>query len=338
MLSLEIVSLEVFRCYHCSSALDEKSIANMYSIKVPKLNIKGEPKNKIGLGLSAYRGTASTLCGGCGHDSVSAAIAQACFELSLPPHMIAKLSGIGCSSKTPSYFVSGAHAFNAIHGRMPAVASGANAAHRQMHYLAVSGDGDSGCIGLTGFAHAIKRRLNICYIVENNGVFGLTKGQFSATADRESKNHRGEQAAEEPVDLAMLALQLGASYVARAFAGDKETLVPMLKQALQIPGFALLDVISPCVSFNNHSGSTKSYAFVRANQSFLPEASTSCDAMRNLLACPPAKIALGSFYRAFEPKDLHATLGTVERPLRDIPLEELSPGKAGLNAIMAELR
>jgi 2-oxoglutarate ferredoxin oxidoreductase subunit beta len=221
--------------------------------------------NKLGLTLRQYEGSMSTLCAGCGHDSVTAAIVRSFWELELPPHMIAKLSGIGCSSKTPTYFVSGAHGFNSAHGRMPAIATGANAAHRGLTYIGISGDGDSLSIGLGQMCHAIRRNLNMLYVIENNGVYGLTKGQFSASADVGSKSKRGEANRQSPIDPVMLALGLGASFVARSFSGDKAQLVPLLRAGLTHKGFALIDVISPCVTFNDHDGSTKSYRHTRAH-------------------------------------------------------------------------
>ena len=219
--------------------------------------------NSLGYTRRDYEGAVSTLCAGCGHDSISAAIIQSCFELEIPPHRIAKLSGIGCSSKTPNYFLGSSHGFNSVHGRMPSVLTGANLANRDLIYLGVSGDGDSASIGLGQFAHCIRRSVNMTYIVENNGVYGLTKGQFSATADRGSKSKRGVVNYDEPIDLVSLSLQLGASFVARSFSGDKGQLVPMIKAAIQHHGAALIDCISPCVAFNNHEGSTKSFDYVR---------------------------------------------------------------------------
>src|SRR5437762_5160339 len=233
-----------------------------YLVK-PKLHHPDLPKNKLGFTHRDYEGTVSTLCAGCGHDSISSAIIQAFFELDIAPHRVAKLSGIGCSSKTPTYFLGNSHGFNSVHGRMPSVLTGANRANRDLIYLGVSGDGDSASIGLGQFAHAMRRGVNMTYIVENNGVYGLTKGQFSATADRGSKAKRGAINNEEAIDLVMLALQLGASFVARSFSGDKEQLVPLIRAAIAHHGAAFIDVISPCVAFNNHPGSTKSYDFVR---------------------------------------------------------------------------
>ncbi|MBK7661101.1 MAG: 2-oxoacid:ferredoxin oxidoreductase subunit beta [Betaproteobacteria bacterium] len=229
----------------------------------PKLHHPDLPKNALGLTRRDYEGTISTLCAGCGHDSISAAIIQACWELAVQPHRVAKLSGIGCSSKTPTYFLDKSHGFNSVHGRMPSVLTGANLANRELLYLGVSGDGDSASIGLGQFAHSMRRGVNMTYIVENNGVYGLTKGQFSATADRGSKSKRGAVNTDEGIDLACLAMQLGASYVARSFSGDKHQLVPLIKGALTHPGAAFIDVVSPCVAFNNHEGSTRSYDYVR---------------------------------------------------------------------------
>jgi len=231
----------------------------------PKLHHPTLPSNKLGFTRRDYEGKISTLCAGCGHDSISAAPVQACWEPHIEPHRVAKLSGIGCSSKTPDYFLGASHGFNTVHGRMPSVLTGANLANRDLLYLGVSGDGDSASIGLGQFAHAMRRGVNMTYIVENNGVYGLTKGQFSATADQGSKSKKGAINGDTAIDLVQMALQLGASYVARSFSGDKEQLVPLLKGALSHRGAALIDVISPCVAFNNHAGSTKSYDYVRAH-------------------------------------------------------------------------
>jgi 2-oxoglutarate/2-oxoacid ferredoxin oxidoreductase subunit beta len=233
-----------------------------YLVK-PKLHHPELPKNKLGFTHRDYEGTVSTLCAGCGHDSISSAIIQAFFELDIAPHRVAKLSGIGCSSKTPTYFLGNSHGFNSVHGRMPSVLTGANLANRDLIYLGVSGDGDSASIGLGQFAHSMRRGVNMVYIVENNGVYGLTKGQFSATADKGSKAKRGAINNDAPIDMVMLALQLGATLVARSFSGDKTQLVPLIKAAVSHRGAAFIDVVSPCVAFNNHTGSTKSYDFVR---------------------------------------------------------------------------
>src|SRR5690349_6301565 len=235
----------------------------MTYIAKPRLHHPKLPTNALGFTRRDYEGAVSTLCAGCGHDSISAAIIQACFELSLPPHRIAKLSGIGCSSKTPTYFLGKSHGFNSVHGRMPSVLTGANLANRDLIYLGVSGDGDSASIGLGQFAHAMRRGVNMVYIVENNGVYGLTKGQFSATSDKGAKSKRGLVNSDEPIDLVGMALQLGATFIGRSFSGDKEQLVPLIMAALRHEGAAFIDCISPCVAFNNHEGSTKSFDFVR---------------------------------------------------------------------------
>jgi 2-oxoglutarate ferredoxin oxidoreductase subunit beta len=229
----------------------------------PKLHHPTLAKNSVGYTRRDYEGKISTLCAGCGHDSISAAIVQACWELDIEPHRVAKLSGIGCSSKTPDYFLGNSHGFNSVHGRMPSVLTGANLANRDLLYMGVSGDGDSASIGLGQFAHSMRRGVNMVYIVENNGVYGLTKGQFSATADKGSKSKRGVVNSDEPLDMIGMALLLGATFVARSFSGDKTQLVPLIKAAIEHRGAAFLDVISPCVAFNNHPGSTKSYDYVR---------------------------------------------------------------------------
>lgn len=224
-------------------------------------------KNDLGFTRRDYEGSISTLCAGCGHDSISAAIVQACFELAVEPHRVAKMSGIGCSSKTPTYFLGQSHGFNSVHGRMPSVATGANMANRDLMYIGVSGDGDTASIGMGQFAHVVRRALNMVYIVENNGCYGLTKGQDSATADVGSKSKSGKENAYQPIDLVSQALQLGASFVGRSFSGDKEQLVPLLKAALSHHGFAFIDVLSPCVTFNNNPASTKNYEYVREHLS-----------------------------------------------------------------------
>ena len=207
----------------------------------------------------------STLCAGCGHDSITAALIEACFEMDLPAHRIAKVSGIGCSSKAPTYFLSRSHGFNSVHGRMPSITTGANLANRDLVYIGVSGDGDTASIGLGQFCHAVRRRVNMTYIVMNNGCYGLTKGQFSATNDKTSPSKKGEANPFEAIDLCQMAIQLGAGFVARSFSGDKTQLIPLIKAAISYNGFAFLDVISPCVTFNNHPTSTKSYDYVRAH-------------------------------------------------------------------------
>jgi 2-oxoglutarate ferredoxin oxidoreductase subunit beta len=235
----------------------------MTYITKPRLHHPSLVANRVGYTRRDYEGRTSTLCAGCGHDSISAAIIQACWESDIEPHRVAKLSGIGCSSKTPDYFLGASHGFNTVHGRMPSALTGAYLANRDLLYLGVSGDGDSASIGLGQFANAMRRGVRMAYIVENNGVYGLTKGQFSATADRGSRSKKGVINSDNPVDLVAIALQLGATFVARSFSGDKAQLVPLIKGAIAHAGAAFIDVISPCITFNNHGGSTKSYDYVR---------------------------------------------------------------------------
>jgi len=235
----------------------------MSFIAKPRIIHPQSERNDLGLTVRDYEGGMSTLCAGCGHDSVTGAIVRAAFELSIPPHRMAKLSGIGCSSKTPAYFVKQSHGFNTVHGRMPSVATGANAANSDLWYIGVSGDGDSLSIGFGQFCHAMRRNLNMLYVIENNGVYGLTKGQFSASADIGSKAKKGEANRQPPIDPCRMAISMGAGFVARSFSGDKEQLVPLLKAGLSHKGFAVIDVISPCVTFNDHEGSTKSYSYTR---------------------------------------------------------------------------
>ncbi|MGI9257743.1 MAG: 2-oxoacid:ferredoxin oxidoreductase subunit beta [Gammaproteobacteria bacterium] len=235
----------------------------MTYIAKPKIVHEGLARNALGYTIRDYEGGMSTLCAGCGHDSVTAAIVQAFFELDIPPHSVGKMSGIGCSSKTPAYFLGASHGFNSVHGRMPSIATGASAANRGLHLLGVSGDGDSLSIGLGQFAHAIRRNLNMTYVLENNGVYGLTKGQFSASADVGTKAKKGEVNEQQPIDPVQMAMAQGGTFVARSFSGNKDQLVPLLKAAFKHDGFALVDVLSPCVTFNDHESSTKSYAYTR---------------------------------------------------------------------------
>jgi 2-oxoglutarate/2-oxoacid ferredoxin oxidoreductase subunit beta len=334
-------------------------------------------RNAIGLNLRDYEGAMSTLCAGCGHDSITAAITRALWELSIEPHMIAKLSGIGCSSKTPTYFASGAHGFNSAHGRMAALATGANAANRELTYIGISGDGDSLSIGLGHLCHAIRRNVNMLYVIENNGVYGLTKGQFSASADVGSKSKRGEANRMSPIDPAMLALSIGATFVARSFSGDKEQLIPILKAAIAHRGFALVDVISPCVTFNDHNGSTKSYLYTRKHMQktteadFVPPATeilatigqsgtttvTMHDGSVVRFTAVPAHydptnrqqvltylqenrdaIATGLLYVDESVADMHEMNRTPATPLSQLPPEKLCPGAAALHELQEDFR
>lgn len=237
----------------------------MSYIAKPRFHHPAIKVNALGFTHRDYEGAISTLCAGCGHDSISAALILACFELAIEPHRVAKLSGIGCSSKTPDYLLGQSHGFNSVHGRMPSVLTGANLANKDLIYLGVSGDGDSASIGLGQFMHCVRRGVNMVYVCENNGVYGLTKGQFSATADTGSKSKAGGINNDSPIDLVSLALLAGATFVARSFSGDKTQLVPLIKAAIAHKGSAVIDIISPCVAFNNHAGSTKSYDFFRGH-------------------------------------------------------------------------
>ncbi len=350
----------------------------MTYIAKPKLHHPALPKNAIGYTHRDYEGRISTLCAGCGHDSISAALIAACFELAIEPHRVAKLSGIGCSSKTPDYFLGQSHGFNAVHGRMPSVLTGANLANRDLIYLGVSGDGDSASIGLGQFAHCVRRGVNMVYICENNGVYGLTKGQFSATADKGSKSKTAVNS-DSPIDLVSLALLLGATFVARGFSGDKPQLVPLLKAAIAHRGSAILDVISPCVQFNNNPESTKSYDFVREHNDavnridfIVPRAPITVDyepgtveevhqhdgSVIRLSKLDPSydphdratamaylqerhargEVVTGLLYLEDDAQDLHAHLNTVATPLNKLAESDLCPGAKSLDAINSTYR
>ena len=224
-----------------------------------KLNVLNEPKD-------SYTGGPSSLCPGCGHDQISNVIITAAWENGVEPHRIAKMSGIGCSSKTPAYYLGQSHGFNTVHGRMPSVTTGAYAINKDLLYLGVSGDGDSASIGIGQLIHAIRRNMDMVYIVENNGVYGLTKGQYSATADVGSKKKKGAANETQPIDLCAMAINLGCTFVARSFSGSKKQLASILKAAMSHKGFALVDVISPCVTFNNNDESMRSYGYVKDNE------------------------------------------------------------------------
>jgi 2-oxoglutarate ferredoxin oxidoreductase subunit beta len=227
--------------------------------------------NSLGLSRDDYKGLATTLCAGCGHNSITNHIVKALYDHGVNPYRLAKMSGIGCSSKATAYFVERSHAFNAVHGRMPAVTTGAAVADRELLLMGISGDGDTASIGLGQFCHLVRRNVDCTYVVEDNGVYGLTKGQFSATADLGSLQRKGTVNELETIDIAGLAVQLGASFVARSFSGDGQQLVPLLRAALSHRGTAVLDVISPCVTFNDHEGSTKSYQYVKEHELILQE-------------------------------------------------------------------
>ncbi|MDG1771672.1 MAG: 2-oxoacid:ferredoxin oxidoreductase subunit beta [Luminiphilus sp.] len=336
------------------------------------------PRNELGRSRQDYEGGLSTLCAGCGHDSVSAAIIDACFELNIEPHKVAKLSGIGCYSKTPAYFLSGSHSFNSVHGRMPSVATGANLANRDLIYIGISGDGDTASIGLGQFAHVVRRNLNMTYIVENNGCYGLTKGQDSATMDTGTPNKKGDLNMYSPIDLARLAIEIGATFVGRSFSGDKQQLIPLIKAAISHRGFALLDVVSPCVTFNNHGESTKSYEHMRSANTDMPvdfvpmrqEITATYDSGATCEVCmhdgsvvrlykqdndydiedrqsaleatshyaKEGKILTGLLYIQRDSEELHDVLDTARRPLNSMNEQQLCPGPRFLDSINAGLR
>jgi 2-oxoglutarate/2-oxoacid ferredoxin oxidoreductase subunit beta len=294
----------------------------------PKFGHPALPKNKLGYTRKDYEGSISTLCAGCGHDSISAAIVEACFQLDIAPHKVAKLSGIGCSSKTPAYFLNQSHGFNSVHGRMPSVATGANLANKDLIYLGVSGDGDSASIGLGQFCHVIRRNLNMTYIVMNNGCYGLTKGQDSATADKGSVAKAGHKNIYEPIDLCGLAIELGAGFVAQSFSGDKSQLIPLIKAALTHQGFAFINVLSPCVTFNNNTGSTKSYDYIREHNAavagidFVPvqaEISTeySPEEVKSLTLHDGSVVKLHKLQSGWNPEDKEAAIMALQKAHRN---------------------
>jgi len=229
--------------------------------------------NRIGLDPQVYKGSKTTLCAGCGHNAISERIIEAFYGMGVDPRQVIKLSGIGCSSKSPAYFLGGSHGFNAVHGRMPSVATGALLANHKLVAIGVSGDGDSGAIGIGQFVHLMRRNMPIVYIIEDNGCYGLTKGQFSPTADLGSRLKTGVVNDLPPIDLCALAIELGATFVARSFSGDKKQLLALLQAALAHRGTVMIDVLSPCVTFNDHEGSTKSYAYVKEHDEALEEVS-----------------------------------------------------------------
>lgn len=348
----------------------------MTSFTKPKIRRKNEPLNPLGLARGDYDGAMSTLCAGCGHDTVTAAIATAFYELAIDPYKAVKVSGIGCSSKTTTYFLSEAHGANTVHGRMPSFATGAAAANASLTYIGVSGDGDSLSIGLGQMAHAMRRNVNMLYVLENNGVYGLTKGQFSASADVGSRAKKGAVNELAPIDPVGLALSIGATFVGRSFSGDRKQLVPMIKAGLKHKGFAIIDVISPCVTFNNHKGSTKSYEHTfkyyhkAVHADFVPpseEIKTAYDAgasmdvelhdgghirlkkldeeydPRNRIAAMSKvmesqttdEILTGLLYLDDTGVDMHAHNNMEDRPLNEIPYEELNPGAGALKDLQA---
>jgi 2-oxoglutarate/2-oxoacid ferredoxin oxidoreductase subunit beta len=311
----------------------------------PKFHHPSAAVNELGYTRRDYEGSMSTLCAACGHDAISAAISHACFELSLPPHRSAKLSGIGCFSKTPTYVLGQSHGFNSVHGRMPSVLTGANLANRDLIYLGVSGDRDTASIGLGQFAHSIRRGVNIVYIVENNGVYGLTKGQFSATADRGSKSMKGAGALDQPIDLVGMAIGLCAAFVGRSFSGDKAQLVPLIRAAFEHKGVAFIDVLSPCVTFNNHAGSTKRFDYVREHNTAVNalDVTTGRDTIemdyaeggsQAVMMHDGSKIVLRKLDATYDCRDRSAALAMLERARVD---GEIAPGLMYIDDDASEL-
>jgi 2-oxoglutarate ferredoxin oxidoreductase subunit beta len=349
---------------------------NMSSESKPEVLHPSAAPNSLGLTRRDYEGAMSTLCAGCGHDSITSAIVQAAFELALPPHRVVKVSGIGCSSKTPTYFMGTAHGVNAVHGRMPSIVTGAYAANRDLWYIGISGDGDSLSIGLGQFAHVARRNVNMLYILENNCVNGLTKGQFSASADVGSKLKKGQINRFNPIDGVLVAISVGATFVARSFSGDKQQLIPLIKAGLMHRGFAFLDVISPCVTFNDHESSTKSYMHTRETRhevihmDFIAPAeeittSYAAGTTQNVTLHDGSRVALkkiagdydpvkahayvhehqlrgeivtGLLYIDEEKEDMHALEGTTDTPLTQVPYEKLNPGSEALRKFQDSLQ
>ena len=320
----------------------------MTYIAKPQVHHPALQRNEVGLTRRDYEGTITTLCAGCGHDSITAAIIQAFWELSIEPYKVAKLSGIGCSSKTPAYFLREAHGFNGVHGRMPALVAGANAANRDLIYIGVSGDGDSLSIGLGQLCHAIRRNVNVLYILENNGVYGLTKGQFSASADPGSLNKKGEANTMDAIDGCLLALTLGATFVGRGFSGDKAQLVPMLKAGLMHNGEVVqADFVAPAASITAqyepgavrnvmlHDGS-----WVRLRKIADDYDSTDRDAAHTFIRelQKAGEIATGLLYLSADSSDLHEQSNTVSIPLVQLPYEQLCPGGAELEKLQRRFR
>ena len=348
----------------------------MASIDKPLIGSVQLPRNDLGLTVRDYEGPMSTLCAGCGHDATTAAIVHALWHASVAPQRVVKLSGIGCSSKTPTYFLRGAHGFNSVHGRMVPIATGANAANRDLLYLGISGDGDALSIGLGHLCHGIRRNVHLVHVIENNGVYGLTKGQLSPSADPASTSRRGEHSDLAPIDPMLLGLSLGATFLARGFSGDKAQLVPILEAAFAHRGFALVDVLSPCVQFNNHPGSTRSYAATRARDLPVtavlppgaPGAAVPVDGAVEVPVPGGGSITLRPLSPGYDPTDraaatthlyecaergevptgvlfvdesvpdVHQRNGTTRVPLNQVPFDELCPGAQVLDDIQDAYR
>ncbi len=319
--------------------------------------------NRVGLTVVDYRGGKTTLCAGCGHNAISERIIDAMYEMGVPPERVIKPSGIGCSSKSPAYFMGRSHSFNAVHGRMPSVATGAVLANRHLIALGVSGDGDTASIGVGQFIHLMRRNLPIIYIIEDNGVYGLTKGQFSATADMGSTLKTGVINDLPPIDTCAMAITLGATFVGRSFSGDKKQLHAMLKAAIAHKGTVMLDVVSPCVTFNDHEGSTKSYKYMKDHEEPLQEVSfvpvfeditvrlrlrkleeeydpkNRIEAITRLNeAHENGEVLTGVFYVNPEAPSFVDLLNMTEEPLATLPESVVRPGREVLEQVMEELR
>lgn len=287
-----------------------------------------------------YKGSPSTLCTGCGHDLISNQISNACFNLGIHPFEVAKMSGIGCSSKLPAYFMSQSFAFNSMHGRMAPVTTGAKLANPTLKMLGISGDGDTASIGIGGFVHLIKRNLPMVYLVANNGVYGLTKGQFSPTAEAQSPRKNGEIFLFESLDVCTLSLELGCGFVARGFVGNPSQLSMLIQKAFQHSGTAIIDILSPCITFNNHEESTKSYPYLKAHEVPMKEVAPFADPLTAIAeirnAYKDGKVLTGLFYENKEPTNLLEKLNTPLRPLASYQEEDLRPSRESFESMMAE--
>ncbi len=295
----------------------------------------GRKVNRLGLEQQAYRGGKTTLCAGCGHNAISERLIEACFEMGIDARQVVKMSGIGCSSKSPAYFLGSSHGFNAVHGRMPSVATGALLANKHLVSIGVSGDGDTGAIGIGQFVHLMRRNLPILYIIEDNGCYGLTKGQFSPTADVGSKLKNGVVNDLPAIDLCALAIELGATFVARSFSGDKKQLLALMKAAISHRGTVMLDVLSPCVTFNDHDGS-KRY-LKKLEEAYDPTDRISAIKTLHEIA-RRGEFATGIIYIEPDREDFLEQLNVVDEPLATLPLDRGRPGPEALEEIMEGLR
>ncbi|NUN07109.1 MAG: 2-oxoacid:ferredoxin oxidoreductase subunit beta [Bdellovibrio sp.] len=296
-----------------------------------------QPQN---LTKNDYKGSPSTLCTGCGHDLISTQISNACFQLGIHPFEVAKMSGIGCSSKLPAYFMSQSFAFNSMHGRMAPVTTGAKLANPQLKMLGISGDGDTASIGLGGFVHLVKRNLPMVYIVADNGVYGLTKGQFSPTADPTSPRKNGELFLNDTLDICTLSLELGCGFVARTFVGNPTQLSAILQKALQHPGTAVIDILSPCITFNNHEGSTKSYTYLKAHEVPMRETPPFADPLAAVAEIRKSykngEVLTGIFFENTAAKTLLEKLPGPSSPLALYNADELRPSPESFESMMAQ--